>query len=520
MLLGLPNNVNIGSPDYAEAYLNGDVYAEDQWKVSSNLTISAGVRYDNFPTPHFIKSTINDWDFNNGIWYIGGGKLPPPCITSGVSPCVPGDGNLADLPYGNMIQVSPYSGIRHPIHDNFGPRIGVAWNVLPNTVVRAGFGIYFDTEGNIAQEDQNTNYVWPLAGTQDASFNQIGGQSTTFSQIQGQAISPLPPLTPWGTVTYFWDPAKKDQESQQWNVDVQQQFSKNSVFTLAYLGSRTLRGDMTIDVNAAQTPGSGDAAVVNARRKWPFYGTDTFFGTDLGRGNYNGLQVKFEQRMTNGLQMLLAYTLSKTMDNGENTYYYGSPQDSYDVNADYGVSDADRRNIFSSEAIYELPFGKNKEWLNQGIASYIAGGWQLNAIGRMQSGNPVVLQATGDPANIGNSLTTYARPDLVGNPHVAHPSGEQWFNQAAFSQPVYSYGDAGRGLIYNPWYENLDASIFKNTPIHKDMYLQLRLEAFNALNLIMRGGVDGTYTNNPTFGQIHSIGSTPRQLQFGAKLYF
>jgi hypothetical protein len=138
----------------------------------------------------------------------------------------------------------------------------------------------------------------------------------------------------------------------------------------------------------------------------------------------------------------------------------------------------------------------------------------------MQSGNPVVLQATGDPANIGNSLTTYARPDLVGNPHVAHPSGEQWFNQAAFSQPVYSYGDAGRGLIYNPWYENLDASIFKNTPIHKDMYLQLRLEAFNALNLIMRGGVDGTYTNNPTFGQIHSIGSTPRQLQFGAKLYF
>jgi hypothetical protein len=218
--------------------------------------------------------------------------------------------------------------------------------------------------------------------------------------------------------------------------------------------------------------------------------------------------------------MLLAYTWAKTMDNGESSYYYGEPQNSYDVNANYGPSAADRRHLFSSEAIYELPFGKNQKWLNRGIASYVVGGWQLNAIGLVQSGNPVGLVATGDPANIGNSLTNYARPNLIGNPRVAHPSGKQWFNQAAFSQPIYSYGDAPRNFIYNPWYENLDASIFKNTPIHKDMYLQLRLEAFNALNLIMRGGVDGNVTNDPNFGTIHSIGNSPRQLQFGVKLYF
>ena len=519
-LLGLPNNVNISAADYIEAYLNGAVYAEDQWKVSPTLTISAGLRYDNFPTPNFTKGTINDWDFNTGMWNIGGGKLPPPCNTHPVSPCIPGDGNLADLPEGNMIQVAKYSGIRHPIHDNFGPRIGFAWNVLPNTVLRAGYGIYFDTEGNIAQEDQNTNSTWPIASTLDASYNQIGVPLTTVGQIDGQVISPLPSLVPWGTVTYFWDPAKKNAKSQQWNIDLQQQFTKESILTLSYLGSLTTRGDMTLDSNTAEVPGPGDATIVNSRRKWPFYGTDTYFGTDLGRGNYNALQAKVEHRMTNGFQLLVSYTFAKTMDNGESSYYYGSPQNSYNVNANYGVSDADRRHILSTEAIYQLPFGKNQLWLNNGIASYVLGGWQLNAIGQVQSGNPVILQAGGDPANIGNSLTTYARPNLIGNPRIAHPSGKQWFNQAAFAQPQYSYGNTPRGLIYQPWYENLDASIFKNVPIHEDLSLQLRVEGFNALNLIMRGGVDGSYTNNPNFGTIHSIGNTPRQVQFGVKLYF
>jgi len=144
-------------------------------------------------------------------------------------------------------------------------------------------------------------------------------------------------------------------------------------------------------------------------------------------------------------------------------------------------------------------------------------------IGRVQSGNPVVITATGDPANIGNTQYNYDRPNLVGSPHVSNPSDAAWLNAAAFQQPVYAYGNAGRGLIFNPGYQNADMSAFKNIPLSqldKNFSLQLRLEAFNALNLITRGNVDGTFTNNPTFGQIHSIGSTPRQLQFAVKLYF
>jgi hypothetical protein len=283
--------------------------------------------------------------------------------------------------------------------------------------------------------------------------------------------------------------------------------------------ARTLQAAVEL-ANTAMTPGPGDASVVNSRRKWPFYGTGTRFGTDLGRGNYNSLQVKADRRFASGFQTLISYTFAKTMDNGSNAWYSGSPQNSYDVNADYGLSDADRRQILSMTAIYQFPFGKGRKWFQHGVSAYTLGGWQINAIGRAQSGNPVVLQASGDPANIGNTQYNYARPDVIGIPTVLSPSTKQWFNADAFKQPSFSYGKAPRGLLRQPSFQNADLSVFKNISIYDEISLQLRLEAFNAFNLITRGNASGRVTNNINFGQIHSTGSSPRELQFGAKLYF
>jgi Carboxypeptidase regulatory-like domain/TonB dependent receptor len=518
-LLGLPASVSLYQGNYTEAYLNWAAYAEDEWKIKPNVTISAGLRYDSYPTPNFTQGTINDWDAFTGIWYIGGGKLPPACGANSVAPCIPG-GSLAALPDGNMIAVAPYAGIRHPIRDNWGPRLAVAWSVQPKIVLRLGYGLYFDPESNTTQEDQNTFGSWPSSTNLNLNYNTIGSSLTTINEIDSQSLSLQTTGVPWGTQGYFWDPLKKNPLSQEWNVDLQQQLTKSLALTISYVGSMSTRSDMTLDANTATTPGPGDATVVNSRRQWPFYGTDTHFGTDLGRGTYNALQVKVDQRLANGLQMLISYTWAKTMDNGSNAWYSGDPQNSYDVNEDWGLSDADRPQILSLEATYQLPLGKGKAWLNHGVPAYVLGGWQLNAIGRAQSGNPVVLSTSGDPANIGNTQYNYDRPDLVGNPHVSHPSNAQWFNQAAFAQPIYSFGTAGRGMFMNPDYQDADMSVFKNTPIYGAMMLQLRVEAFNALNLITRGNVDGNSTDNPTFGQIHSIGSTPRQIQFAVKLYF
>lgn len=522
-LLGLPTAVSFGVGNYDEAYPNWALYAEDTWKLRPNLTVDVGLRYDSFPPPHFTQGVLNDWDANNGIWYLGGGATPPACTTSGVAPCIPGDGKIADLQYGNMIQVAKYSGIMHPIYDNWGPRIGVSWNILKRTVLSGGFGIYFDPESNTTQESQNTFGTWPTSTNVNLNYNLIGSPLTTITQIDSQSLSPITTGLPWGTQGYFWDPNKKDPKSEEWNVAVQQQLSKNMVTTIAYVGSVGNRLDMTLDANTAQSPGPGDAVTVNSRRQWPFYGSDTRFGTDLGHSNYNALQVKVDKRYANGLSLLASYTWSKTLDNNTSAWYSGSPENGYNVNADYGLSNVDRPQIFSAAATYELPFGRGKTWLQNGVAAAVLGNWQTNVIARTQSGYPVVIVATGDPANIGNTRYNYDRPNLVGNPHVSNPSDAGWLNASAFKQPVYAYGNASRGLIRNPNFQNADMSVFKNIPIRSSdskLSLQLRFEAFNALNLITRGSVNGTFTNNPLFGKINSIGSTPRQLQFAAKVYF
>ena len=519
-LLGLPASVSLYQGNYTEGFLQWALYGEDTWKVLPNLTVDLGLRYDNFPTPNFSQGNINDWDANTGIWYIGGGKLPPPCNTSPIAPCIPGTGKLADLPEGNMIEVASTPGIRHAIHDNFGPRLGVAWNLKKNIVFRAGYGIYFDPESNTAQEDQNTFGSWPSSTNVNLSYNLVGQSLTTINQVDSQTLSPETTGVPWGTHSYFWDPAKKNPMSQQWNLDLQQQLSTDTVATLSYVGSYQTRVPLQLDANSATTPGPGNAAVVNSRRPYPFYGTDTLFGTDLGYGNYNALQVKFDRRLTNGLQGLLSYTFSKTMDNGSNAFYSSTVRNSYNPDADYGLSDIDRTHILSMEVTYQLPFGKGQRWVQGGALAYVAGGWQFNAIGTVQSGIPVVLQAANDPANIGNTSYTYAHPNLIGNPNVASRNDRQWFNPAAFAQPVYSYGNSPRGLVRNPSYQNADMSLFKNIPVHESISIQLRLEAFNGFNVITRGNASGSFTNNVNFGKITTIGSTPRQLQLGGKLYF
>jgi hypothetical protein len=168
--------------------------------------------------------------------------------------------------------------------------------------------------------------------------------------------------------------------------------------------------------------------------------------------------------------------------------------------------------------VYELPFGKGKRWLHSGVASYVLGNWQLNGIGTLQSGTPVVLSVPGDVANVGNHVRNYERPNLVRNPHLSNPSADLWFNTAAFEVPVFSFGNAGRGLIRNPGYTNFDWSLFKNVPIRERLSFQLRLEAFNAFNLQSLGRANGTLGTG--FGTITSTSSTPRELQFAAKLYF
>jgi hypothetical protein len=523
LLLGLPNTTAQGNGGYHEAFSNWGVYVQDEFKFNSHLTFNFGLRWDAFPLPNFYGPTglINGWDWRTGEWLIGGSKLPPGCDVSHAAPCIPGDGNLANIDHGDKIRLADYPGVRHPIHDNFAPRVSVAYSLNQKTVLRAGYGIYFDTESSTAQEAQNTYGQWPSNTTASGTYNQVGQAFTTVRQVDQSAISPITTGAPWGRNTYFWDPKKKNAKLQQYNFDIQREINKNLIMTVAYVGSRGTRLDLNVSANDAPTPGAGSAAEVNARRPFPYMLRDVLYGTDLGRTYYNALQVKIDKRFSNGLQALVSYTWSKAMDNGTDGFYVGNPQNTYNLTAEHGVSNSDRTHMLRISGIYELPFGTGKRWLTRGPAAYILGNWQFNTITSLTSGTPVVLSVSGDVANVGDSVHTYARPNVVGNPGLSNPSMNLWFNTSAFAVPVLSFGNAGRGLIRNPAFHNSDMSLFKNIPIRERFRAQLRLEAFNALNIQGPGNANGNAsTGNTNFGRITSIANSPRDVQLAFKLMF
>jgi hypothetical protein len=523
LLLGMPNTTAHADGSYREAFNNWGVYVQDEWKIRSNLTINAGLRFDAFPLPNFYGSTgiISGWDWKTGEWLIGGTELPPACDVAKVAPCLPGDGNLRNLPFGDKIRLADYPGVRHPIRDNFAPRLSAAYSLSQKTVLRAGYGIYFDTESSTAQEAQNTYGVWPANTTDSRTHNQVGASPTTVSQVNAFVIAPLTTGAPWGRNTYFWDPKKKNAMSQQWNFDIQRELQRNLSLTVAYVGSIGRRLDLNVSANTAPTPGPGSAADVNARRPFPYYGRDTLYGTDLGENSYNALQVKLDRRFSNGLQGLVSYTLSKTMDNGTDGFYIGNPQNVYDLDAEWGPSNSDRTHILRISGIYELPFGKGKRWLTEGPAAHILGNWQFNTINTLQTGTPVVLSVAGDVANVGNLVKTYARPNVVGNPELSDPSRDRWFNTGAFEVPVLSFGNAPRGLIRNPSFYNSDISLFKNVPIRERVNAQVRIEVFNAFNIQNPGNANGNASfGNTNFGRITSISGSPRDIQLAVKVTF
>jgi hypothetical protein len=519
-LLSLPDAISYYDGTYTLAFNNWGAYVQDEWKVRPNLAVALGLRYDYFPTPNFLQGTINDFDWQTGEWLIGAESLPPPCNVARVAPCIPGNGNLSSLPFGDKIRLADSPGIRHPIRDNVGPRVGVAWSLSSRTVLRAGYGLYFDTASATAQEMQNTAGIWPSNFSAYAGHNALGSPVTTIEQIDRTSLSPITEGAPWGTITYFWDPRKKNAKSHQWNLEVQRELSPSFVVSAAYVGSANKRQDLNVLANTARTPGPGSAAEVNARRPFPYYGAATLYGTDLGESTYNALQLRAEHRLHKGLQFLVAYTWSRSIDNGGDSWFAGNPQNTYDLEDSRGLSNNDRTHLLRISGVYELPFGRGKRWLSGGPAAYILGNWQLNAILVAESGTPVVIVVPGDVANIGaGGFKAYARPDLVGDPHVSDPTAARWFNTAAFAIPNLAFGNAERGLVRNPGYWSADLSLFKNVAMGQRASLQLRLEAFNAFNHPNLANPDANI-RSPNFGRITNIRGAPRNLQFGVRVAF
>jgi hypothetical protein len=536
-LLGLPAQLNnTATLSIHNRVSTWAAYYQDQWKLRRNLTLNYGLRFDHRRSFDPSSGTLNAGPNSDGHWWIGADKLPPPCSQTGVSPCIPGEGTLASIPNGDKIQLSPYgrSWGPAPEWDEWGPRVGIAWEASPRMVFRGGYGIVYDPLTGIEQDWKGLSNFWPATGSgfTNAPINQLGQPLTSVEQTFSTVGTRLPDASPWNQTSWFMDPHHQDARSQQWNVEIQRQMSANLAASIGYVGSKNDRLDLTGLFNTATTPGPGTPAQVNARRPFPWYNVTPFFGTSRGNGNYNALQAKLERKFSNSFQYLVSYTWSKSIDVGSSGWFdvengggggaFSGFQNYYDPNGSRSVSSYDVPHFLSMSGVWDLPFGRGKRYLSGGVLNQIFGNWQLNGIVQLRSGQPYNLAVSGDVANIGNTLSfvNYARPNIIGDPTPAHRTLNQWFDPAAFSVPSFSFGDFPRNALRSASVYDADFSVFKNFPIGERFLVSFRAEFFNAFNIQNYGPPSATTIGVAGAGQVTSNVLPPREMQFGLHLGF
>lgn len=529
--LGLPsqsdNTSEVANSNRVSAWAG---FGQDTWNVGKSITLTYGFRLDHRRPFGPSSNTVVSGPNVDGTYWIGLDTMPSQCGAAGPTPCIPG--GLQSVPDNNEIKLSPYGRAWNASYwTDFGPRVGIAWRPDNRMVVRGGYGIDYDDLTGMEQDWKGDSGSWPDVGSVSGqvALNQLGQPLSSIEKNFATIGVALPAASPWSQSNWFFDPHHRDGRSQQWNLEIEREMTKNMALSIGYVGSKTDRLDATGLWDTAQTPGPGTTDQVQARKPFPWYQQTSFYGTDRGFSHYNSLQAKLNRHYENGLQYLVSYTWSKTTDAGGSGWFGvengagGSSdfQNYYDVNGSRGASSLDIPQDLAISGQYELPVGKGKPFLQNGVAAWILGNWQANSVVQLRSGQPFNMTVSGDVANIGNTLSwwSYARPNLVGNPKPTNPNKNEWFNPGAFAIPSFSYGNSPKNFLRSPHVADADFSLFKTFKFGESATLTFRAEAFNILN-IQNYGVPDSGVGDPNEGKITSNVISPRQLQLGLHLEY
>ncbi len=426
------------------------------------------------------------------------------------------------------------------------PRIGIAYAIHPETVIKGGFGIYYELQDALGYRmDQN------------APFNSTYSiASIPVSQLPIDPNAPPPKkalLVPGGVQPNFKMPTLIS-----WTLGVEQQITPSTTFSLRYVGSHGYHEIVGIDANTPVPticPASPCPAVYPSNFPAGLAGTpvpagsyyipagtprsnptlaNTWTWFSWGDSLYNALELDFNQRFSKGLALRGVYTWSKALDDGDSvngTTAGNAPglvANPYDIKADWGPATYDVRNIGIVSAVYDLPFGQGKQFGSglRGFSGTMISGWSVNSILTLQSGFPFTAQLSYNPSNDGdtrNPVRPFLNPNFTGNPIIGTP--QQWFNPNVFLQPPPSsgfFGNAARDNLVGPGLATWDFSAIKNTKLRESLSLQFRAEIFNLLNRA-NFNTPALITFTPsglsgTVGAITSTSTTARQVQFALKL--
>jgi hypothetical protein len=475
------------------------IYARDQWQVNRKLTLNFGTRFERYPFAVRDNRGAERYDVDLDRVLIGG---------------------LGSTPRDTGVDVG---------FGQFAPRFGIAYRATEKTVVRLGYGISVDPNSFRAMRD-----AYPATISL-----QLSG-ATAF-QAAGTLKDGLPPIlrpdlssgsitmpTAIGTVTF---PKKFERGyNQSFNLTVQRDLGWGFTGQAGYVGTRAIRQMAAVNINAAQGLGQGNAGralsrynrIANITMVMPF-----------NTAQYDSLQTQLNRRLNPDAQIGLTYTWSKAISYADNSDSGLTWNAVSQWSRNRALAGFDRTHNFQLYGVYALPFGAGKRWANDGPASWVAGGWQFNALMSRTSGTPFTVSANAAPLNSpGNGQT----PDQV-KPEVQILGrigrGVSYFDSSAFT-PVpgnqLRFGTVGRNSLRGPGLFNLDASLFRNFKITEKWTLQFRSEVFNLTNtpLFNNPGAnianrvtnaDGTFTNNG-FSEITGAAATEKQFRFALKLSF
>ena len=556
LLLGAYTRYNETSNTTAApaAYNQFEVYVNDQWRVNKRLNLTLGVRLQHIPWPYTQLGNIVGFDPNRFdpqkaplAANISGGVINLTADPTGVGTraqgffdpynglVLPNDAQVSD-PNLQRLKSSRKSGLADSRGPYFAPRFGLAWDPKGSgkTVVRAGGGIYYDRTLLNPVRDAGTNAPFATIAT----ITQ-GRQFTTPSNLSGLSgfNNPLDTVGASGSgkplvqaLTVF-DFNMRPGVVYAYSAGVQRELPWNFVIDISYVGNQarhlTHRRDLNFVLPGVALARNASGAFINSTTDLvrQYLGYSTIRSQEnTGSSSYNSLQVSAQRRVTRGLNMSLAYTYSKALNNFDTeTSDLRTP---FDAALDKGEASFDRRHVFAMSYVYALPFLEK----SKSAIRYVLGGWQLSGIVTLQTGQFVSISG-GSRASTSPSNGYGTNLDLVGD-WRAVPGGQTpnpvfvngvyqsggWINRAAFAPRTGLIGNVPRNLIEMPGTQNVNLSLMKKIQLSEKFRMQLRGEVFNLFNHPnFRTLVTNFSASN--FGALTQT-DDPRVFQFGVKVLF
>jgi hypothetical protein len=524
LLLGYPIDVTAPQPLGTDlVHVTGTSYSlffQDDFRVTSRLTLNLGLRYELPPDYHSTTGGGFTLDPNNG----GSLEFVSRSFVQGVQQAAAAQGLTIDP---NLLNCCAPSTLVPIDRHDFAPRIGVAWRPFATDrfVVRAGYGIFYDTYNRYYDLIQNfddpqilsefANPHYPAAnGTENVS--PLALHTLFLPPVPGAQFFTTAPFDPSLSNTILnqvEDPSNHNPYNQQWTLDTQYALNRNLLLDIGYVGSHGIHLPTQLLLNAAtqpafpndpcnqvpyfdrsQAPASCLAdpnfSAIDQRVRYPGLPSDVYANANLLTASYNSLQVQLRQRFSHGITYQVFYTYSKALDESSGINNIGGfngiglIQNPQDIKADYGLASFDQTHRLVGSGIWELPVGKGQRW-SAGPANWVVGGWKISGIYTLASGRTFTPYVTGQEFGGFDETGTFFpgryRTNEISNPNAGFTqTASEFFNINAFTAPsIGTYGNAGKGILRGPYLEDLDLGFSKGFDITERHKLEYRLEIFN-----------------------------------------